>query len=116
MFNVICRPELSFKWLCNRLKIVHFVDKMNDVQMMTCGWGDRAWWVFRVFSLHLPDKEILGMSKGFPPRHAQLVEDLGFTSCNLMLITFTQNDHIKITHLVSSSNVDKILIEITLKL
>ena len=32
------------------IKTVQSIDEMNDIQMMTRGWGDRTWWALRVFS------------------------------------------------------------------
>ena len=37
-------------------ELVQFIDKMNDVQMLRVGWGDRAWWVIVSVFPHSPDK------------------------------------------------------------
>ena len=39
------------------IKIVQSIDLMNDVQMMTRGWSDRAWWV--IGSVFLPSVRTL---------------------------------------------------------
>ena len=66
-------------WVYSTIETVQSVDEINDVQMMTRGWGDKAWLIIEC-SPSLTRQGILSMSRGFTPRHAQTVGDLGFAN------------------------------------
>ena len=80
--------------VCNTLKTVQSVDEMNDVHIMTWGWGDSAWrFIVESVFLHSSDTQILSLCnfmlkhRRFP--HSSVIIGSGTKSNNIWFTRVT---------------------------